>query len=268
MFGELCPHANSCSAGWQRSPAVALALAEMFFQAAVQHKNAKPEGSKKSKGSAQQSKHDQLLHSCTANVGMFEVALLQQQSFSAAHIDPNSCTMKPEAGCQTSLADPGTAAASTEVAATTTQPAAAVHQLLTRYHWLGGCVSEHLKQFTDAAQQYEACNAALTALSQCPGQSMHVRPVCMANSPPVSIELVDSRVKTLKLVIIVHEGRKCLDEGQHQELVGRLSPVLLGGNAAKLPLDVPQQLMGLELLQVGPGVTVPLLWNSANTVVI
>ena len=52
------------------------------------------------------------------------------------------------------------------------------------------------------------------------------------------------------MIIIVEEGRKCLDEGRDEELVSRLSPVLLSGNNTRLPLSVPQQLAGLDLIKV------------------
>jgi len=209
---------------------VSLALAELYFHAAVAH-SFKRDSSKKTKSSAQQSQHEQLLQGCTANVGMFESALFQQQLSLSATASQSS------------------ALAHTEAAGAATQPAQSASHLLVRYHWLGACVSQHLKRFEDAAQQYEACKAGLTMLTQTPEQARYTEPV-PAGAPAISAELVDTRLDALKLIIVVEDGRKCLDEGRHSELVSRLAPVLLASNTSKVPLDVAQQLVGLDLLQV------------------
>ena len=200
----------------------------MYFHAAVEEQSTKPDSSTKNKSSARQSKHDQLLQSCTANVGMFESVLLQQHS---------------------SLSQ-GRPSAQTELPAADTQPSALAGQLLVRYHWLGACVSEHLKHFEDAAQQYEACKAALETVSPAADRAMYLQPFVAAGSPLISTELVDKHLAALKLVAIVEDGRKCLDEGQHTQLTSCLAPVLLASDTSKILLDVPQQLVGLELLQV------------------
>ncbi|DBA95749.1 TPA: Calcineurin-binding protein cabin-1, variant 3 [Trebouxia sp. C0004] len=215
--------------GWCRSPAVSLALAELYFHAAVEQSLMR-DSSKKTKSSAWQSQHEQLLQGCTANVGMFESALFQQQ-----------LSLSVPASVSSALAH-------TEAAGAATQPAHSVNHLLVRYHWLGACVSQHLKRFKDAAQQYEACKAGLTMLTQTPKQARYTEPV-PAGAPAISAELVDTRLDALKLIIVVQDGRKCLDEGRHLELVSHLAPVLLASNTSKVPLDVAQQLVGLDLLQ-------------------
>ena len=128
------------------------------------------------------------------------------------------------------------------------QPGTNVHQLLVRYHWLNACLSEHLKQFEDASQQFESCKAALAALSDPPDSAQQF--LVTANGLVISTSSVDSRLEMLKIVSIVEEGRKWLDEGRHEELLSRLGPVLLTGNTSQLPLNVPQQLAGLDLIKV------------------
>ncbi len=190
------------------------------------------DSSKKTKSDDSQSQHEQLLQGCTANVSMFETALFQQQLN------------------LTVTASQSSALAHTEAAGAATQPAHSASHLLVRYHWLGACVSQHLKRFEDAAQQYEACKAGLTMLTQTPEQARYTEPV-PAGAPAISTELVDTRLDALKLIIVVEDGRKCLDEGRTSELVSGLAPVLLASNTSNIPLDVAQQLVGLDLLQVG-----------------
>lgn len=200
----------------------------MYFHAADKEQSTKPDSTTKTKSSAAQSKHDQLLQSCTANVGVFESVLLQQQS----SLSQNKLS------------------AQTELPAADTQRPASAGQLLVRYHWLGACVSEHLKHFEDAAQQYEACKAALETVSPAADQAVYLRPVVPAGAPSISTELVDKHLEALKLVAVVENGRKCLDEGGHIQLTSCLAPILLADDTSKILLDVPQQLVGLELLQV------------------
>lgn len=200
----------------------------MYFHAAVNEQSTKPDSTTKTRSSAQHSKHNQLLQSCTANVGMFESVLLQQQS----SLSQNKLSSQ------------------TELPAADTQRSAAAGQLLVRYHWLGACVSEHLKHFQDAAQQYEACKAALETVNPAADQAMYLRPVVPAGAPSISTELVDKHLEALKLVAVVENGRKCLDEGGHTQLTSCLVPILLADDTSKILLDVPQQLVGLELLQV------------------
>ena len=163
---------------------------------------------------------------------MFESALCQQQQLSLS-----------------APASQSSGLALAEAAGAATQPAQSASHLLVRYHWLGACVSQHLKHFEDAAQQYEACKAGLIMLSQTSEQAKYTEPVT-AGPPAISTEWVDTRLDALKLIIVVEDGRKCLDEGRHSELVSRLAPVLLASNTSKVPLDVAQQLVGLDLLQV------------------
>ncbi|KAA6420724.1 MAG: hypothetical protein FRX49_09301 [Trebouxia sp. A1-2] len=216
--------------GWCRSPAVSLALAELYFHAAAEQ-SLEQDSTKITKPNARQSQQERLLQGCTANVGMFESALCQQQQLSLS-----------------APASQSSGLALAEAAGAATQPAQSASHLLVRYHWLGACVSQHLKHFEDAAQQYEACKAGLIMLSQTSEQAKYTEPVT-AGPPAISTEWVDTRLDALKLIIVVEDGRKCLDEGRHSELVSRLAPVLLASNTSKVPLDVAQQLVGLDLLQ-------------------
>ena len=209
---------------------MSLALAELYFHAAAEQ-SFKQDSTKKTKSSAQQSQQEQMLQGCTANVGMFESALFQQQ-----------LSLYAPASQSSELAH-------TEAAGAAAQPAQSASHLLVRYHWLGACVSQHLKRFEDAAQQYEACKAGLTILTQTPEHARYTQPV-LAGAPAISTELVDTRLDALKLIVVVEDGCKCLDEGRRLELISRLAPVLLASNTSKVPLDVVQQLVGLNLLQV------------------
>ena len=246
---QLCmasaPDVDGCCVGWPCSPAVALALAEIYFQAVVQKQKAEPDTTQ-SKPASCPSKHNQLLHSCTLNVGVFEAVLLQQQSSLSANTasdlseapaaDDDQLSFVPQDG---STARGGTGSVN--------QPA--LPELLVRYHWLGACVSEHLKHFVDAAQHYKACKAALSALSQSSDNATVVRSALAGASSSICMELLERRLEALRLVSVVEDGRKSLDEGMHEELVSRLAPVLLA-DTASTPLDLPQQLVGLGLLQV------------------
>lgn len=118
--------------------------------------------------------------------------------------------------------------------------------LLVRYHWLGGCISEHLKQFEDATQQFEACQAALDVDV---GAAPSVRPTS-SGQPPISAALVNSRLARLKMVAMVEEGRQGIEKGQQQQLIARLGPFLLAVADDAAMLEVPQHLEGLSLLQV------------------
>lgn len=248
------------SAGWQRSAAVALTLAELYYQAMVKEEPSTPASQEKkacklqaakASSSSSSSRPDQLMASCTANTGMFEAALLQQQATaSASHLHESP----PDSiGLTLDLSGQGDTAALSPPqngsVAVSHSHDADVYQLLARYHWLGGCLSEHLKNCEDASQQYQACQAALAALSNL---SDVVQAISFTSASGVTIApaLVESRLETLKMIVIVEDGRRCLDEGRHEELVARLSPVLLSGNTSQLPLDVPQQLAGLDLIKV------------------
>ena len=209
---------------------MSLALAELYFHAAAEQ-SLKLDSTKTTKSSARQSQQEQMLQGCTANVGMFESALFQQQLNLSANFSQSS------------------GLAHTEAAGAATQPAQSASHLLVRYHWLGACISQHLKRFEDAAQQYEACKAGSTLLTQTLEQATYTEPV-PAGAPVISTEMVDTRLDALKLIIVVEDGRKCLDEGRRSELISRLAPVLLASNTSKVPLDGAQQLVGLDLLQV------------------
>ena len=206
---------------------MSLALAELYFHAAAEQ-SLKRDSTRNTKTDARQSQQEQLLQGCTANVGMFEAALFQQQLSLSATASQSS------------------ALGYTEAAGAATQPAKSASHLLLRYHWLGACVSQHLKRFEDATQQYEAC---MTMLTQTPEQARYTEPA-PAGAPAISTELVDTRLDALKLIIVVEDGRKCLDEGRHSEIVSRLAPVLLASNTSKVHLVVAQQLVALDLLQV------------------
>ena len=222
---------HDCLAGWQRDPAVAIALAEMCFLS-VQQQPIKSSRHKQ-RHTTSHSKHDQLLQSCIANVGIFEAALLMQRSADFS-----------EAASADSLQG------SEAQQATASQPTApnqpSPHFLLVRYYWLGGRISEHLKQYEDAAQQYEACKAALSTLSDIT-LSAQAEPV---GSGPLTLSQVDSSLARLRMVTMVEDGRKSIEQGQQSELIARLSPVLLAGATDKVALEVPEHLAGLELLQV------------------
>ena len=248
----------ACPAGWQRSAVVALTLAELYYQALIKEqpsktvskdkKSAKPSAAKPSSSSSSSgSRSDQLMASCTTNIGMFEAALLQQQATASAsqlhQSPPDSVALTLDLSSQNDSAQQhGWVAVSHS-------PHADVYQLLARYHWLGGCLSEHLKQIEDASQQYQACQAALAALSNLP-DAVQATSFTSASGVAISPALVESRLETLKMIIIVEDGRRCLDEGRHEELVSRLSPVLLSGTNSQLPLNVAQQLAGLDLIKV------------------
>lgn len=212
--------------------------------ASQEKKIAKPSAAK-----ASSSRTDQLMASCTINIGMFEAALLQQQAAAPAsqlrQSPPDSLTLTLDVSSQDDSAPQSGRIAVSH------SPDAAVHQLLVRYHWLGGCLSEHLKQFEDASQQYEACQAALAALSNLP-DAVQAMSFTSASGVAISRALVESRLEALKLIIIVEDGRRCLEEGRHEELVSHLSPVLLSGTNSQLPLNVAQQLAGLDLIKVVP----------------
>ena len=233
---------------------VALTLAELYYQASTQEEPSKTTSKQQESAklpnekASSSSRVDQLMASCTANIGVFEAAVLQQQavaSTSQLHQSP------PESIALTlDLSSPDDSSPQHELAAVSHSPDADTYQLLARYHWLGGCLSERFKHFEDASQQYEACQVALTALSKLSDIPQETS-FTSATGVTISPALVDSRLETLKMMIIVEDGRRCLDEGRHEELVSRLSPVLLSGNTSQLPLDVPQQLSGLALIKVG-----------------
>ena len=222
----------------------------MYYQAIVTEGASEPPAKKKhSTAQANSRQPDQIMSSCIANIGMFEAALVQQQSAAAAS---QAHTVPQETN---TTHDPVLAVANQDdtdmpcpESGGSCQHGSNVHQLLVRYHWLNACLSEHLKQFEDASQQYEACKAALAALSDHSGTAQPS--LVTANGVAISTSLVNSRLETLKMVIIVEDGRKCLDEGRHDELLSRLGPVLLTGNTSQLPLNAPQQLAGLDLIKV------------------
>ena len=248
-------------AGWQRSTVVALTLAELYYQALIKEEPSNPadednKSNAKRAAKASSSRIDQLMASCMAHMGMFEAVLLQQQantsaSASYSHIIQSSSDSAVALTLELSSQD-NTAALSTSDDAPATashKHDADVYQLLARYHWLGGCLSEHLKHFEDASQQYEACKVALAVLSSsC--DTAQATSFTLARGVTISAPLVESRLETLKMVMIVEDGRRCLDEGRHEELVSRLTPVLLTANTSHLPLNVPQQLAGLDLIKV------------------
>lgn len=188
-------------------------------------------------------------------MGMFEAALLVQQQAAApvTHLDQSPPDRMPAPGLTLELSSQDDVAALTpseeSLAAVSHSHDGNVYQLLARYHWLGGCLSQHLKQYEDASQQYEACQAVLAAMSSLShtAQATSFTSACGVTIAPA---LVESRLETLKMIMMVEDGRRCLDEGQHEELVARLSPVLLSGTTSQLPLNVPQQLAGLDLIKV------------------
>ena len=234
---------------------VALTLAELYYQALTQEEPSKTASKQQEsarlpdeKASSSSSRVDQLMASCTANIGVFEAAMLQQQavaSTSQLHQSPSESI-----ALTLNLSSQDGSAPQHERVAVSHSSDAGLYQLLARYHWLGGCLSERLKHFEDASQQYEACQAVLAALSKL-SDILQVTSFTSARGIAISPGLVESRLETLKMMIIVEDGRRCLDEGRHEELVCRLSPVLLSGNTSQLPLDVTQQLSGLALIKVG-----------------
>ena len=247
-----------CDTGWKHTPVVALSLAELYFQALVRS-DPSQSAIRKSKGNAQngQSKPDQLMSSCIVNVGMFETALLQQQQqqSNSSHSQDAVSFVSTTSAPALAVAPDGEGDLAPDCPSTT--PAALgslLHQdrqhLLSRYHWLGACLSERLKQFEDASQQYEACKSALTALSEQP-DSQQSGAVITACGAMISVDVVDGRLEALQMIIIVEDGRRCLEEGRGQELVAHLSPLLpLSGTTSQLPLNLTQQLAGLDLMKV------------------
>ena len=185
-------------------------------------------------------------------MGIFEAALLLQEQAAAPapHLHQSPPDSLPAPGLTLDLSSQDNMAAlSPPENSVSRSHAGDVYQLLARYHWLGGCLSQHLKQYEDASRQYEACHAALTAVSS---RSDTAQAISFTSASGVTIApaIVESRLEALKIVMMVEDGRRCLDEGQHEELVARLSPVLLSGTTSQLPLDVPQQLAGLDLIKV------------------
>ena len=191
---------------------------------------------------------------CLSQSGVLEALLLQHQATaSPSRLHESSQPAEPALALSLDLSSQdetdAPSAPSTAQAAPSSSHDADIYQLIARYHWLGGCLSEHLKHFEDASQQYQACRTALVALSSLPDTAQAVS-FTAASGVPISAALVESRLEALEMIIIVEEGRKCLDEGRDEELVSRLSPVLLSGNNIQLPLSVPQQLAGLDLIKV------------------
>ena len=232
---------------------VALTLAELYYQAMIKEEPSKTASKQKETAelhdakASSSSRQDQLMASCTANIGMFEAALLQQQAMQPAsqlHQSPPD-----SAALNLNMSSQDDSAQQCERGAVSHIPDADVRQLLARYHWLCGCLSEHLKHFEEAFQQYETCHAALAALSTLP-DAVQATSFTSASGVAITPVQVESRLEMLKIIIIMEDGRRCLDEGQHEELVSRLSPVLLSGNASQLPLNVQQQLAGLDLIKV------------------
>lgn len=236
-------------AGWSRSPQVALALAELYFSAAKQLAASKANSTGKpgaKKGTARTVKHkfNSSMHGCGANLGLFEAAMLQQHSrvsLTAAHPDTAATAMN-------SGSTSNRAVDQHHVSDAVVQS----HQLQARYHWLQACISEHSKHLGDAAHQLEACMLAIDALSQISSKSQ--QEVSVAVSPPgaaaITAQAVTQKLDELNMLIMVQEGRKSLEQGQHQALISRLVPVLLSDTPDGLPMDVPHQLAGLQLLQV------------------
>ena len=101
----------------------------------------------------------------------------------------------------------------------------------------------------DAAQQLEACRHAVSALAASTEAPLHEVSVAISPHTAASIttKAIDQKLAELKTLMMVEEGRKCLEQGQYQELISRLAPVLLSGSVA---LEKPHQLAGLQLLQV------------------
>ena len=221
------------AAGFHRTPAVAVALAEMYFQ--VVESQPSKTSSRKRKHAATQTKHEQLLHSCTVNVGMFEAAfhMMQSAQSSAGTTEQADDTSSPHPQQHTASRASGLQQAS-------------LAALLVRYHWLGGCISEHLQHHEDAAQQFEVCRSALTALPV----STPDADVCPSGQAPITTTMVDSRLARLNMINIIEEGRRSIEHGQQAQLIARMLPMLLGDTNDEIQLEVPQQLAGLELLQV------------------
>lgn len=197
-------------------------------------------------------------------MGMFEAALLLQQQAAAPardqHQSPPDSMSAPGLTLELSSQDDMAALTlpETSLAVVSHSHDGDIYQLLARYHWLGGCLSQHLKQYEYASQQYEACQAVLAAMSSL-SENTQATSFTSASGFTIAPALVESRLETLKMIMMVEDGRRCLDEGQHEELVARLSPVLLSGSNSQLPLNVPQQLAGLDLIKVVHACLMPTL---------
>lgn len=247
---QLVTHEVVCTrTGWSRSPQVALVLAELYIGASAQLAAAKTSSAgqptKKSSTKALKHKMNSLKHGCSANLGLFEAALMQQDGHS-------SLTAAQAVTTAAAMDTDGTYATSIPTSASTLPEAGSVLQachLQARYHWLQACISEQQKQMDDAAQQLEACRHAVSALAALTEAPLHE--VSVATFPhtaaPITTKVIDQKLAELETLMMVEEGRKCLEQGQYQELISRLAPVLLSGSVA---LEKPHQLAGLQLLQV------------------
>lgn len=246
---QLVVHEVVCvHTGWSRSPQVALALAELYFGASAQLAAAKTnsagQSTKKSSTKALKHKMNNLKHGCSANLGLFEAALMQDgQSTPIAAQAETTATAMDTNGTDT----PSIPTLTPTLTAPGSVPQAC--HLQARYHWLQACISEQQRHMDDAAQQLEACRHAVSALAASTEATLHdVSVVTFPHTAAtITAKATEYKLAELETLMMVEEGRKCLEQGQHQELISRLAPVLLSGSVA---LEKPHQLAGLHLLQV------------------
>lgn len=234
---------NACliTAGWPRPPQVALALAELHFNAFAQLAVSMPKKTTR----ALKHKLNSMLNAYAVNLGLFEAALLHSQSSgpSAAATADTPALLNTDASVGLSSGTPDSQydVSSLELC-----------QIQIRYHWLQASISEQRKLMEDAAAQLSACNLALAALAHASSMpQQHLSVATSTASGPVTATAVEQKIQQLKMLLMVENGRKSLDHGQHQELVAHLGPVLLPeGDAPPANMEAPQQLAGLRLLQV------------------
>lgn len=179
------------------------------------------------------------MRGCVANLGSFEAAVLQQHSSS----DTTAHTPTPLTATGTDSTNRG------DVPTCTPQ---SLRQLQIRYHWLQAGISKQQKQVQDAAYQLEACAAALHAFAEADKCLQHEVSVALMppTAQPITSQIVNQKLDELNMLIMVQEGRKCIEQGQHQTLIARLAPVLLASGPDTPPIEVSHQLAGFQLLQV------------------
>lgn len=177
------------------------------------------------------------MRGCAANLGSFEAAVLQQ------HSSPGTTAHTPLTA---------TGIDSTNRGDISTSVSQSLCQLQIRYHWLQAGISKQQKQLQDAARQLEACAVALHAFAEEDKCLQHEVSVAVASPAAHSItaQTVNQKLDELKMLIMVQEGRQCIEQGQHQTLIVRLAPVLLTSEPDAPPIEVSSQLAGFQLLQV------------------
>ena len=236
-------------AGWSRPPQVALAIAELYLDASAQLAAAKTcstsqQANTKSTTRTFKHKINSLMHGCTANLSLFEAALLQQPS----HMHITAAPVTDDV-----MMDMDSTATSTVAANPLTEASPQACELQARYHWLRACISEQHKHTDEANQQLNACKAiihALAAATNTSQQAVRVAPAPAA-VPAITAQAVDKKLEALSMVIMVEEGKQFLQQGQYGQLIARLAPVLLSSDQpGSATLDTPHQLAGLQLLQV------------------